>query len=164
MVNSTDADADRADAFWRFSLDFYGRPGVAAACLALQDGHDRDVNLVLFACWVGISGRGRLTRAAFDAAEADIAPWRRSVTDPLRALRRRMTSEADAADLYGALKAAELAAERVAQNRLETKAPDRIESSAAGRVTDAIANLALYLGPGSAWASAEPLQTALQAG
>jgi len=34
--------------FWRFSLRFYSRPGVAAACLALQDEAGADVNLMLF--------------------------------------------------------------------------------------------------------------------
>jgi uncharacterized protein (TIGR02444 family) len=36
------------DPFWRFSLDLYGRPGVAPACLALQDEAGADVNLVLY--------------------------------------------------------------------------------------------------------------------
>src|SRR5665213_163755 len=49
-----------ADSFWRFSQDFYALPGVAPACLALQDGHGRDVNLVLYGCWLGMSGRGAM--------------------------------------------------------------------------------------------------------
>ena len=34
--------------FWRFSLRFYSRPGVASACLALQDEAGADVNVMLF--------------------------------------------------------------------------------------------------------------------
>ena len=46
------------EAFWRFSLAFYERPGVADALIALQDCDGFDVNLVLFALWLGVSGRG----------------------------------------------------------------------------------------------------------
>jgi uncharacterized protein (TIGR02444 family) len=45
------------EAFWRFSLAFYERPGVADALIALQDREGFDVNLVLFALWLGISAR-----------------------------------------------------------------------------------------------------------
>jgi uncharacterized protein (TIGR02444 family) len=45
------------EAFWCFSLAFYERPGVADALIALQDRDGFDVNLVLFALWLGISGR-----------------------------------------------------------------------------------------------------------
>ena len=48
------------EAFWRFSLVFYERPGVADALIALQDRGGFDVNLILFALWLGISGRGLL--------------------------------------------------------------------------------------------------------
>jgi hypothetical protein len=75
-----------------------------------------------------------------------------------------MASEADAADLYRTLKSAELAAERVTQNRLESQAPAPADISAGGRLADALANLALYLGPGAASAAADPLRIALHAG
>ena len=42
--------------FWAFSLEVYGRPGVAPACLALQDRHGLDVNLLLFCCWAASQG------------------------------------------------------------------------------------------------------------
>src|SRR5258707_12890741 len=44
------------EVFWRFSLAFYERPGVADALVALQDRDGFDVNLVLFVLWLGISG------------------------------------------------------------------------------------------------------------
>ena len=34
--------------FWRFSLTYYGQPGVSDACIALQDGCGVDVNLLLY--------------------------------------------------------------------------------------------------------------------
>ena len=39
--------------FWDFSLEIYAKPGVAQACLALQDECGADVNLLLFCCWAG---------------------------------------------------------------------------------------------------------------
>ena len=49
------------EALWRFSLAFYARPGVSEALIGLQDRAGLDVNLVLFALWLGVSGRSRLT-------------------------------------------------------------------------------------------------------
>jgi uncharacterized protein (TIGR02444 family) len=146
--------------FWRFSLALYERPGVASACLALQDRHGRDVNLVLYALWVGASGRGRLSVAEFDAAKAVLAPWHGKAIAPLRALRRRAKDETDAAALYAALKVAELEAEHVGQDRLERLAPSADASNAAP-LDDAAANLAAYLGPGPALEAAVPLVSAL---
>ena len=40
-----------ATPFWRFSLAFYGQPGVPALLLPLQDRSGADVNLVLFGLW-----------------------------------------------------------------------------------------------------------------
>ncbi|WP_116475622.1 TIGR02444 family protein [Zobellella maritima] len=34
-------------AFWQFSLRHYGKPGVARACLGLQDDHGANINLLL---------------------------------------------------------------------------------------------------------------------
>lgn len=39
--------------FWRFSCAVYAAPGVAQACLELQDTHGADVNLLLLAAWLG---------------------------------------------------------------------------------------------------------------
>jgi uncharacterized protein (TIGR02444 family) len=163
-MSSADSVPDSArGAFWRFSLDFYARPGVAPACLTLQDRHGTDVNLLLFAAWVGWSGRRRLTPADLARADGAIAPWRRGVVEPLRAVRRAVKEEPGADDLYRAVKSAELAAERHAQDRLESLAPSVAESSVEARRADALANLDLYLGPGAASAAAEPLRIALAA-
>ena len=45
--------ADAAAELWEFSLDFYARPGVSAALIELQDRAGLDVNLILFALWLG---------------------------------------------------------------------------------------------------------------
>jgi uncharacterized protein (TIGR02444 family) len=138
--------AGSRDEFWNFSLAFYGRPGVSPACLELQDRHGRDVNLVLYACWVGLSGRGRLTEADIALAAAKNNPWRQEVIEKLRAARRAIKEQAaEAAQFYAAAKAIELEAERLAQQRLAVLAPARVTADAAVRSADATANLALYL-------------------
>lgn len=160
-VSLAAAIADTAPgAFWRFSLALYEQPDVAAACLDLQDRHGYDVNLVLYALWVGASGRGRLSAAGLDSAKAALAPWQSAIIAPLRALRRRVKGEPDAAALYAALKSAELEAEYVAQDRLERLAPPGGAPDAAP-LEDAAAYLAAYLGPGAALEAASPLLRAL---
>ena len=102
--------------FWDFSLSVYARSGVPAACLDLQDRRGLDVNVLLFAAWAGLGCGVRLSAEELARADSAIAPWRAEVVRPLRAVRRRVKGE-DAA-LYEQLKAAELAAERIQQDRL----------------------------------------------
>ena len=78
-----------SSAFWRFSLELYARPGVATACLALQDGHDVDVNLVLLALWLGKSGH-RLNSTAGATLARLARSWQRPIVRPLRQVRRRL--------------------------------------------------------------------------
>ena len=70
------------------------------------------------------------------------------------------TGTATRSALYEALKTAELEAERVAQGRLEALAPPKVKPDAPCR-DDALANLALYLGSGTAYDVATPLILAL---
>ena len=37
--------------FWRFSVKFYAEPGVAQACIDLQDQAGVDVNILFFLLW-----------------------------------------------------------------------------------------------------------------
>lgn len=62
------------------------------ACRHLQDRHDLDVNLVLFAAFVG-AGRGeRLTLSNLQAARDRVGAWHQEVVRPLRAVRKRLKS------------------------------------------------------------------------
>ncbi|CAO3417910.1 TIGR02444 family protein [Azospirillum argentinense] len=101
---------------WDFSLAVYGRPGVSAACLDLQDRLGQDVNLLLFAAWGGMACNADLPAGELARIDSAVAPWRDEVVRPLRAVRRRAKGEDDA--LYKRLKAVELEAERVQQDRL----------------------------------------------
>ena len=77
-------------AFWDFSLAVYPREGVESACLELQERHGLDVNLVLFCCWVGASGRGVIEEDDLDRLLAATEPWQKEVVWPIRGVRRRL--------------------------------------------------------------------------
>ncbi len=149
--------------FWRFSIAFYARPGVEKALLALQDERGLDVDLVLYALWLGASGRGALDRERLAQAEKRVAEWREEVVKPLRALRRRLGAsfEPDLRPLYEGVKAQELAAEKVEQMRLAALVGRRRAVGTAEAFADAAAGLLLYLG-GEA-AGGEAMRTLLEA-
>lgn len=134
--------------FWAFSLAVYARPGVEAACLALQERHGLDVNLLLFCCWAAARGR-QLDAATLAAAEAAVAGWRNQVVRPMRALRRRLKREiagfpAEPVDaLRRRLLDLELEAERLEQQRLEPFLPAR--GGAEDGPAQAVRALRLYL-------------------
>jgi uncharacterized protein (TIGR02444 family) len=154
--------SDASAAFWRFSLAIYARPSVAPACLVLQDQHGRDVNVMLFGCWLGASGRGRLDRAALEAADRAVTGWRHDVVENFRAARRAIKAAAlpDSDSIYAKAKAVELEAERLLQRQLVDRAPpDDASLTAERRLADALANLALYVGD----APAAPIVDALKA-
>lgn len=76
-------------AFWTFSVDLYDRPGVEAACLALQDRRELNVNLLLWALWLADCGVA-LDEPALERARAAVASWQKEVVGPLRAIRRQL--------------------------------------------------------------------------
>ena len=137
---------------WAFSLAFYARPGVAEALIALQDDAGLDVNLILFAIWFGLSGRGRLDQQRAEAAERAVRPIRAAVIEPLRAMRRRLTAETedDLRILREKVKALELDGERASLRRLAAIAGPVCEREPAIRRADAAVSLAFYLGPPAA--------------
>jgi uncharacterized protein (TIGR02444 family) len=139
-----------SEGLWRFSLAFYARPGVSEALIALQDRARGDVNLMLFALWLGVSGRSRLTKEELAIADRIARPIGTDIVEPLRALRRKLSSapDRDVQRLREGIKALELAAEKVIQDRLGCAArPAFGDADPAARAAAACANLALYLGP-----------------
>ncbi|MFD2181973.1 TIGR02444 family protein [Rhodoplanes azumiensis] len=118
-----DAPQEIGSPFWRFSLATYRKPGVAETCLALQDGHGVDVNVLLFVMWLGTQGRC-LGGAAMQRVRDEAAGWARDVVVPLRAVRRRLKDapplvEAAAAQAFRSeVKRLELEAERLEQEAL----------------------------------------------
>ncbi|MEL6963517.1 MAG: TIGR02444 family protein [Pseudomonadota bacterium] len=96
LSSAATAGAWPASAFWTFSVDLYERPGVEAACIALQDRRHFDVNMLLWALWLADCGVA-LDQATLARAEAEIAVWQAKVVQPLRSLRRHLRRSLDQA-------------------------------------------------------------------
>ena len=138
---------------WDFALIVYRRDGVAEACLALQESHGVDVNVLLFCCWLGESGRGALAPKEMADALALVDRWHRDVVRPLRAVRNRIKGGLGDIDveysdpLRGQIMASELDAEHVEHMTLlaafERPAAEPMPP-AERRAKDAAGNVALY--------------------
>ena len=74
--------------FWDFSLQVYGRDGVGAACIHLQEHHGIDVNVMLFCLWIGETGRGVLNADELASMKAATDRWHQEVVKSLRGVRR----------------------------------------------------------------------------
>jgi uncharacterized protein (TIGR02444 family) len=143
--------------FWEFSLAVYRRPGVADACLRLQDEAGADVNLLLFFCWLALSRDEALGEVEIRDIVARTAGWRDHVVRPLRDVRRWMKGGAEGMPagpveaLRSQVKRIELDSERLQQDMLFALADTAaVQAVAAQADRDsarrrANANTALYL-------------------
>ena len=119
---------DTPSAFWDFSVRFYAQPGVAAACLDLQDQAGADVNVVLYLFFVATRSR-QLDESTLATLDAAVAAWRDEVVRPLRTARRHLKACAApfcgdvAAQLRSDIKRSELDAEHIQQQVLERLFP-----------------------------------------
>lgn len=109
---------------WDWTLAAYARPGVAPACLALQDNNGQNVPLLLAAAWAATQGRS----LDLDKAVALTRAWEADVVAPLRAARRGLKvstppiGDAAREALRQTVKAVELEAERLLLAALESLA------------------------------------------
>lgn len=121
---------------WDWAVETYGRPGVAEACLALQDSYGQNVSFLLWAIWAN-PDEAALARGVQVARD-----WDQAVLAPLRSVRRALkTDEALREDI----KAAELKAER---RLLETLAP--LAKAAPGEALAALSAASTAWGSGAA--------------
>lgn len=109
---------------WDFSLHQYARPGVSRLCINLQDEHGVNVNLLLWALWLGYCGKTLDTRLLAQA-QRKIHSWDQHYVVPLRQLRRRMKVEFGAENtaveaVRARIKQAELLAEKYVLSLLES--------------------------------------------
>ncbi len=122
---------------WDWAVAAYGGPGVADACVALQDNHDQNVPLLLWSAWtaaVGLMPDAETVEAACDTARA----WDEVVVAPLRVVRRTLKAPIPDIDdgprlaVRDRIKALELEAERHLLEALEALvSPD--EGAPAGK-------------------------------
>lgn len=133
---------------WRFALALYARSGVAEALVALQDSAGCNVNLVLFALWLGAARGGRLDADGLAAARIAIAPVDETIVRPMRELRQRLKSATDPGLqlIRRRVLLLELAAEQKALDRLAGSAAEFGITQDADRLALASANLAVCLG------------------
>jgi len=123
MSSSEESGLTRKSPFWRFSIKFYGVPGVAQACIELQDRAKVDVNLLFFLLWNATQGRA-LGNAEVAELDRMVGAWRDAAVVPLREVRRALKSPppvmaADAAEGFRTrIKAVELEAERLQQEAM----------------------------------------------
>lgn len=111
---------------WDFAVRLYGMPGVADACLALQEECGVDVPVLLFSAW--LAGRSvALSPSEARRIAAVVADWHREVVVPLRTVRRRLKSgprpapDQKTESLRNTIKGAELSAERIELALLEAE-------------------------------------------
>lgn len=114
-----------ATEFWEFSLVAYARPGVADACLSLQDRHGCEVNLLFLCLWLASLRCWALRQEDLRGAQQSAAAPTEHLVRPVRVVRRwfkqwsRNSLDHELhASVYAALKHAELQGERLIQARL----------------------------------------------
>jgi len=130
---------------WSWAVAAYDAPGVAEACLSLQDHNEQNVPLLLWAAWIARTGRRpdeETIEAACDAARA----YDTVIVSQLRAVRRTLKAPVPDIDhdhregLRQQVKALELDAERRLMLELEGLAPP--PSGAPRRAIDGLAETA----------------------
>jgi len=156
---------------WTFSLAVYGSNGVAEECLDLQERLKLDVNLLLFAAFVGAVDGVSLNSRDIAAASAVVADWHSQVVRSLRRARRALKPPSNdagnplqdaSAALRAEVKAAELQSEKIEQAMLWQWSRQQFVSSPRGDRAQALsANLhALLVFYGVAADQAEPARIA----
>ncbi len=112
---------------WAFALEIYARPGVADACLRLQNEAGVDVMMLLMVTFAAVKHRYLLSPDAIKSLDETCRPWREQIVRPLRKIRSGLKTGpapapcAETEQFRAKVKTIELAAERV-QNRLLAEA------------------------------------------
>jgi uncharacterized protein (TIGR02444 family) len=153
---------------WAFALRLYAEPGVADACLTLQDEAGVDVMMLLMIVFAGVRRRVLLTASEIRELDEVCRPWREQIVHPLRAIRIRLKSgpspapNAATEPFRSTINAAELAAERL-QNQLlaehlPLRAPEReqVTSDNLRSVLRSVVSSALERRPGKQLSEVQP--------
>ena len=74
--------------FWQFSLVYYQHSNSSEILLGLQNKYALDINLTLFALWVGWIESTALLKEHFQILDSSITNWRDDIIQPLRKIRQ----------------------------------------------------------------------------
>jgi len=149
MSSLDTASASQTSPFWTFSLGYYRGAGVSEACLELQDNCGVDVNVVLFLLWMA-SQKRQVAAAEVKRLADKVRPWQVDVIGPIRALRRRLKTDAPLLDKGSAelfrtkIKAIELESERLQQAAMYALAGGVTSQAASSVEAAARASIAAY--------------------
>jgi uncharacterized protein (TIGR02444 family) len=123
---------------WASALAIYARPGVAEACLALQNEAGVDVMLLLMAAFAAIKHRTLLTADEIKTMDATCRPWREHIVWRLRAIRTELKTgpqpapNSETEQFRSKIKVLELEAEKLENQLLVERLPlGRSENEAA---------------------------------
>jgi uncharacterized protein (TIGR02444 family) len=147
----TDTATTAETPFWRFSLKFYRQPSVSEACIALQDDHGVDVNLLLFLLWLASDDR-QLSAEEVKMLDDNVRAWRELTIIPIRDVRRKLKGAPTLVEpgiqeaFRNRVKAVELEAERLQQEALYAFAKSGPLGNEALPPVAALANILAYEG------------------
>lgn len=134
MVDASETGPAKTEGLWAFAVEFYGREGVAPLCLRLQDDHGLDVDIVIACLWHASRG-GSVDEMRLESMVVAAAPARDRVR-AIRELRRGVGLDRKQDSVWQAtyerLLAAELAAERVEFEWIESVLRDAPRELASG--------------------------------
>jgi len=99
--------------FWDYGVEAFTGSKVGETCIALQDAHGTDSNVILLCLWRRFKGPEAAWNAVFELAET----WQRDVLRPMRNVRRTVKAM-NAPQLYADIKKTELKTEREQQDAL----------------------------------------------
>jgi uncharacterized protein (TIGR02444 family) len=123
--------AEREAESWAFALAIYAKPGVAEACLTLQNEAGIDVMLLLMTTFAAVKHRTLLTRDEIKALDDASRPWREQIVQRLRSVRIELKTGPQPAPneatetFRSKIKALELEAERFENQILAEHLPLR---------------------------------------
>lgn len=114
------------ESLWDCALRLYSVPGIADACLTLQDESHVDVPILLFSAWLA---GNKVALEAEEVGRVDnlVRQWRNEVIEPLRSVRRRLKSgplstfPEEGEGFRNRVKEVELGAEKIELAVLETE-------------------------------------------
>lgn len=135
-----------ASGFIQYCARVYSLDGMKRVCLALQDRHSLNVNLLLAAAWAA-RHHCRLTPDRVDELRSAMAPADRDAVQPIRALRRAISrNEALDFDLRAGLKRMLVYAEIRAEQAVEAALFEAISSWPPDSQTDLRENVLAVAG------------------